>query len=132
MGETKAEHFCRYEKFSSTRSRRLGGVKLPFHRQRSCAGLGDTVFGGLAHISSMIMSVGGVKGVEFGKAILSPRGSEANDSIVIKTGAATLNNSRAVWTTASKIYDWSSPTPRPSPYINREQRTIETGKMREV
>lgn len=141
MGESKAEAFSVNMKKEILEARGIGdsvGTKLCLTVSGLAPGLGDTVFGGVeAHISSMIMSVGGVKGIEFGKGFdfVSMRGSEANDSIVIKDGKpAALNNySGGVdggLTNGSDLEICCAL--RPSPYINREQRTVETGKMREV
>lgn len=141
MGESKAEAFSVDMKKEILEARGVGdsvGSKLCFTVSGLAPGLGDTVFGGVeAHISSMIMSVGGVKGIEFGKGFdfVPMRGSEANDSIVIKDGKpATLNNfSGGVDDGLTNGSDLELCCAlRPSPYINREQRTVETGKMREV
>lgn len=141
MGESRAEAFSVNMKKEILEARGVGdsvGTKLCLTVSGLAPGLGDTVFGGVeAHISSMIMNVGGVKGIEFGRGFdfVSMRGSEANDSIVVKDGKpAVLNNlSGGVdggLTNGSDLELCCALMP--SPYINREQRTVETAKMREV
>lgn len=141
MGESSAEEFSVNMKKELLEARGVGdsvGTKLRLTVSGLAPGLGDTVFGGVeAHICSMIMSVGGVKGIEFGKGFdfASMRGSEANDSIVIKEGKpADYNNySGGVEGGLTSGSDLElCCVLRPSPHINREQRTVETGKMREV
>lgn len=141
VGDSRAEAFSVNMKKQILEARGVGdsvGSKLRYTVKGLPPGTGDTVFGGVeAHISSMIMSVGGVKGIEFGRGFgfVSMRGSEANDSIVIKEGKpASLNNySGGVDCGVTNGSDLELCCAlRPSPYINREQRTVETEKMREV
>ena len=95
------------------------------------AGVGDPVFDKLdARLSSAIMSIGAVKGVEIGDGfeVVKARGSENNDSFYIEEGSVVKATNHSGGTLGG-ISDGSSIILRaafkPTPSIFRKQHTID-------
>lgn len=102
------------------------------------AGIGEPVFDKLdADLSKAIMSIGAVKGVEFGSGFESSKmyGSEMNDSFVIENGdiSTETNNAGGIiggLSTGMPIICRASVKPTPS--ISKIQKTVDLSTMEET
>lgn len=102
------------------------------------AGLGDPPFGGLsASVAALLFALPGVTGVEFGLGFgfTALRGSTANDAIVLREGRPAAETNRCGGVEAGL----STGAPlvvraalRPTPGINREQRSVDLDLMQET
>ncbi|WP_292485205.1 chorismate synthase [Methanohalobium sp.] len=102
------------------------------------AGIGEPVFDKLdADLSKAIMSIGAVKGVEFGTGFESSRmnGSEMNDSFVIENGDIKTDSNNA----GGIIGGLSTGMPiicrafvKPTPSISKTQKTVNLSTMEET
>ncbi len=102
------------------------------------AGLGEPVFDKLdADISKAMMSIGSVKGIEFGAGFncISMKGSEMNDEITVQNGTIemTTNNAGGI------LGGISTGMPiicrlaiKPTPSISKVQKSINSDKMEEA
>ncbi|MEM3666833.1 MAG: chorismate synthase, partial [Candidatus Bathyarchaeia archaeon] len=102
------------------------------------AGIGEPLFESLdSEIAKMLFNIPAVKGVEFGRGFEAAklRGSENNDAYIIRNGRiATLTNNAG-----GILGGISSGMPiivraaiKPTPSIQREQRTVNLSKMEET
>jgi chorismate synthase len=101
------------------------------------AGIGEPIFESLdSEIAKMLFNIPAVKGVEFGRGFEAAklRGSENNDAYIMRDGKiATLTNNAG-----GILGGISSGMPiivraaiKPTPSIQREQRTVNLSKMKE-